>query len=447
MNAYRLRDAVDKLERSLLLDHSLAEASISRAMAFAKLGERENLQIELARADSLTGIIGEENRRMLAELRLSEFEKSRFRAMRDSLLTQLERGSPRNINVLVAQANDARNSKDELAQEQAWLRILEVDPNYADSYNMLGYMELNRGNYDQAIEYMKKYAFLAPDLANPHDSLGEVLMVLGRYEEAEAEFRTAVTMQEDFYHSLINLGKTYLARGQLRRGLDILEKVRGQVAGSDLELRVDQEIVKTYLSAGLDRELERMTAQYIDRYPKDVFSCLLRGVRLAQIGQAEQGKAVMDSSLASWRQSDAYRLYVKARQGIDGAGYQFEALAADAVGNPAVAAWNWQRAIEQMSDMAPHELWFLHYRLAKAQLAQGDAAAALAGITPLLATNPRLINVLVLKVKCHLALDQEDQARATLEQLQWSISKSDEDFPARTAAAVLQARFAAQSGS
>ena len=66
---------------------------------------------------------------------------------------------------------------------------------------MLGYLELNRGNYDQAIEYMQKYAFLAPDLANPHDSLGEVLMTIGRYEEAEQEFRAAVRMQPDFYHS------------------------------------------------------------------------------------------------------------------------------------------------------------------------------------------------------------------------------------------------------
>ena len=111
---------------------------------------------------------------------------------------------------------------------RAWLHILEVDPNYASSYNNLGYLELYRGNYDKAIEYKQKYAFLAPDVANPHDSLGEVLMVLGRYEEAEAEFRSAVKMQPDFYHSLINLGKAYIARGQLKMGLKIFQKVHTQ---------------------------------------------------------------------------------------------------------------------------------------------------------------------------------------------------------------------------
>lgn len=49
---------------------------------------------------------------------------------------------------------------------------------------MLGYLELSRGNYELAIEHMQKYAFLAPDLANPHDSLGEVYLAIGRYEDA-----------------------------------------------------------------------------------------------------------------------------------------------------------------------------------------------------------------------------------------------------------------------
>ena len=47
--------------------------------------------------------------------------------------------------------------------------------------------------------------------------LGQVFLVLGRYEEAETKFRKSVKMQPDFYHSLINLRKTYLARGQLDR--------------------------------------------------------------------------------------------------------------------------------------------------------------------------------------------------------------------------------------
>lgn len=272
-------------------------------------------------------------------------------------------------------------------------------------------------------------------------------MALGRYEEAEAEFRTSVSMQPDFYVSLINLGKTYLARGQIKRGLDILERVRIEVAGSDLEKRVDTEIIKTFLAAGLDKELHRMSAIFIDRYPHDEMSCLLRGVRLTYMGDVKAGRAVMDSTMTAWRQSDSYKNYEKARQGIDSAGHQFEALLADAQDNEEVAAWNWQRAIEQNSSAPKHDLFYLHYRLAADLLATGKAEAALAEADAMLKINPRLINVLILKVKCHLALSQGDLARSTLEQLQWSISKSDQDFPARQIAAELESRIAAQAGA
>ncbi len=447
LNAFRLRAAVEKLGQCLELDPTLAEASIARTMAFYRLGERENEKMEMARADSLVLAIEDENRRMIAQLRLGTFGKSRFYCMRDSILGKLETSDPKNIHVLVALATKAGMGDDEDGYEKAWLDILNVDPNYANSYNMLGYMELNRGNYDQAIDYMQKYAFLAPDLANPHDSLGEVLMVMGRYEEAEAEFRTSVSMQPDFYHSLINLGKTYLARGQLKRGLDILEKVRVQVAGSDLEKRVDNEIVMTFLIAGLDKEMQNMSALFIQRYPEDAMSSLLRGVRLAYMGDMTKGKAVMDSTLSVWRQGDEYQKYEKARHNIDSAGYQFEALAADATNNHEAAAWNWQRAIDLSGDKAQHNEWYLQYRLAAALLAIGKTDEAMAQIMPMLETNPRVINALILKVKCHLALNQGDEARATLEQLQWSISKSDPDYPARQEAAELETRISALAGS
>jgi len=447
VNAFRLRAGVEKLAQCLALDPSLVEASIARAIAFSRLGERDNLQMELARADSLVNFITDDNRRMLAQLRLGTFGKKHFSDISDSILTRLENETPNNIHVLVARASNLGQTDDDDAYEQAWLNILEVDPNYANSYNMLGYMELNRGNYDQSIDYMQKYAFLAPNLANPHDSLGEVLMVLGRYEEAEAEFRTSVTMQPDFYYSLINLGKTYLARGQLERGLDILEKVRSQVSGSDLEKRVDHEIVSTFLVAGLDQELARMSAIFVDRYPEDSMSCLLRGIRLTYQGQYEMGKAVMDSSLLAWREDESYQYHEKAKKNIDSAGYQFEALTADIMGDYETGAKKWQLALDQDTGKAHHELWYLHYRLATDLFAMGKTAETLAIIDPMLNINPRLIHVLVLKVKCHLEENDGAAAQTVLEQLQWSISKSDAGFPARLETARLEALVLAMAGA
>ncbi len=77
----------------------------------------------------------------------------------------------------------------------------------------------------------------------------------------------------------------------------------------------------------------------------------------------------------------------------------------------------------------------------------GKIPEALSEIDALLAMNPRQIAVLVLKTKCHLDLCHGDEARAALEQLQWSISKSDADFPPRQEAAELANRLNALAGT
>lgn len=439
LHAFRLRAAVEKLGQCLDEDPALAEASISRALAFMQLGERQNMKRELARADSLAGALKDERRRLVAELRLGAMGGSRFAASRDSIYQVLKVQDPDNIYVLVAGAERAALAQDDAAVEQAWLRILEKDPNYANSYNMLGYLELNRGNYEKAIEYMQKYAFLAPDLANPHDSLGEVYLVMGRYEEAEAEFQASVKMQPDFYHSLINLGKVYLGRGEIRRGVEILEALRGHVAGSELEMRVDREIISTYLRAGLTPELDQATARFVARYPGEDATAIYRAVRLAYRGQAAQGRAVMDSSLAVWRASPRYRDKHLAQESIESTAQQYEGIVADLAGDSTRAAEAWGSALRILQASAPHhELFYLHYRLAAALRGSGHPRDALAEIDPVLKVNPRLPEVLLLKVRCHLDLGEKEAAESTLSQLEWALSKADPDLPVTAEAAALR---------
>lgn len=437
LHAFRLRAAVQKLGQALQADPALAEASISRTLAFAQLGERQNLKRELARADSLTAAVKDDHRRLLAQLRLGSVNGSRYYVMRDSVYQSLKVTDPENIYMLVAAAERAELAQDRDEVEKAWLRILAKDPNYANSYNQLGYMELNRGNYEQAIEYMQKYAFLAPDLANPHDSLGEVYLALGRYEEAEAEFVKSVTMQSDFYHSLINLGKVYLARGELRRGLDILEKLRGQVAGSELETRVDREIISTYLRAGLQDKLADATARFVAHYPDQDTAPIYRAVRLAYLGRSSEGQAVLDSTLAAKRADDVYKRYEKARQGVESTAKQFEGIAADLAGDSPRAAAAWGSALRILAPGAPrHELFYLQYRLAAALNAEGKSREALAELDAMLAINPRQPDALLLKARCHRELGEKDAAIATLQALETALAKADPDLPilAQTAA-------------
>jgi tetratricopeptide (TPR) repeat protein len=76
-------------------------------------------------------------------------------------------------------------------------KILKIDPNYVNAYNMLGYLNYYVGRYEEALASLEKYIQLCPNQANPHDSRGEILYARGEYEDALNEFREALTSTPD----------------------------------------------------------------------------------------------------------------------------------------------------------------------------------------------------------------------------------------------------------
>ncbi|MCA1582777.1 MAG: tetratricopeptide repeat protein [Acidobacteria bacterium] len=97
---------------------------------------------------------------------------------------------------------------------QIFGELLAVEPNNADAYNQIGYYYGYRGDYDRAIENLKKYQFMAPDQANPYDSLGEIQAYSGRYDEAIANCRKALALKSDFFESFNHMGVAYEGKGE-----------------------------------------------------------------------------------------------------------------------------------------------------------------------------------------------------------------------------------------
>ncbi len=439
VQAFKFTEGIKNLEAALELDSSLAEAAIPLAMAYARKGWSDKYKPALARADSLTARIDDDNRRMLAQMRLGLRHSSRFSGMIDSLMTRLKKEQPNNIHVMTAVA-ERYGAKMEFDKEyQAWHSILDKNPNFAEAYNRLGYIELNRGNYLQAIEHMKKYAFLAPNLANPHDSLGDVLTVMGDYEEAAREYRTSVAVQPEFYTSYINLGKTYLYRGMIKSGLEIMDQVHEMVAGTTLGRKVDQELLTTYLAMDMLPEVGQMTQTFLERYPDDEMAEYFQAIRLAHLGQWRKSQALRDSCFTYWRSQDFYRNNQTARHNIDLAEKRFEAYVADLADQPSTRVRKWNILVDGMIGALPlHHQFHARVKLACAYLDNGEPEKSREQLRPILEVNNRLVPALVLAVKTDLALRDAKQARLALEQLKWSIQQSDEDYVGRSQAARLE---------
>ncbi len=168
-------------------------------------------------------------------------------------------------------------ASEEVAQgntEQAtrtFAQLLAIDPNNASAYNQIGYYYAYHGEYDKAIENLKRYQFLAPDQANPYDSMGEIQANLGRYDDAIANLNRALAIKPDFDPAYQHLGVAYEGKGDYAKAIECYEKAAANAVVDGLRA--------AYLTAALhaafwlqDRaQTERLIAE-IERLPKNPFS-------------------------------------------------------------------------------------------------------------------------------------------------------------------------------
>jgi len=105
-------------------------------------------------------------------------------------------------------------------------RALELNPDLVEAYNYLGYVFASQGMSDEGVEAARKFIKLRPEEANAHDSLGEVLLLLGRNLEAEAEFARALEMNPHFWMSSAGLAYARFYRGAPAGGLAALAQAQ-----------------------------------------------------------------------------------------------------------------------------------------------------------------------------------------------------------------------------
>ncbi|HEV7366694.1 MAG TPA: tetratricopeptide repeat protein [Gemmatimonadales bacterium] len=92
-------------------------------------------------------------------------------------------------------------------------KSVELAPDYAPAYNLLGYAHRQAGQPGEAEQAFKKYIELIPTDPNPYDSYAELLMKLGRFEESVAMYRKALATDQNFSPSRIGVATNMMYRG------------------------------------------------------------------------------------------------------------------------------------------------------------------------------------------------------------------------------------------
>jgi tetratricopeptide (TPR) repeat protein len=167
------------------------------------------------------------------------------------------------------------------------LAILKKEPNHAPSYNLLAYAYFYNGDHKKALEYIDKYTSLAPDQANPHDSHGELLLDMGRYDEALTQFRMADSIKPGLYFVVAHIGDTYAAQGMYRDAIGAYLKSREISPSARLKTNMDGNIAICYMLNGQPEKGVGILKEAITKVPDDLRCNGLLGAIYAEQGKME----------------------------------------------------------------------------------------------------------------------------------------------------------------
>lgn len=102
----------------------------------------------------------------------------------------------------------------DLATAEARIALaIEYSPRFTEAWVNLGYVELERGDFERARRDFVKARSLNPDLPAPHHALGLLADRRDRAEEAEKHYRHALKVDPGFVASRANLARRLFRRG------------------------------------------------------------------------------------------------------------------------------------------------------------------------------------------------------------------------------------------
>jgi Flp pilus assembly protein TadD len=107
--------------------------------------------------------------------------------------------------------------------KEIYLLVLEREPTNAEALSQLGICTVCLGYVPLGVQAMTQAVALQPQAPKLRSSLGEILRLLGRHAEAEAQFRWSLQLNPSDAGVLSVLGLTVAQQGRLAEGLQVCQ--------------------------------------------------------------------------------------------------------------------------------------------------------------------------------------------------------------------------------
>lgn len=288
----QFRKAID-LDPEFALAHAYLGQSTPGSSGLRELERAAALSKELPPAE-----------RLLIEAMLAQRQGAEEAAR--GLWRQLAEIAPRDWRIQQAWgerlAGDRRWAGAAVALQQA----IALNSAAGPAYNTLGYVFLNTGKLEPAIEAFRKYVEAMPREPNARDSLGEALMSAGRLDEAEAAFREAAAISPQFWMAYAGVAQTKFLRGDWGGGRAALAEARKAAPRLSDKLDVDTMLAWSQAASGdvegalaTFRAVEAAAGENLD--VTRATAPLQRAIVLNESGRREEAAPLIAEALESAR--------------------------------------------------------------------------------------------------------------------------------------------------
>ncbi len=176
-------------------------------------------------------------------------------------------------------------------------KATEIDPGYASAFNLLGYAYRQNVNYPEAEKAFQRYIALIPKDPNPYDSYAELLLKMGRFDDAIVQYRKALEIDPNFLNAHQGIGMALLYQGKPDQALAEIANI-ARKARTDGERRTGMFAANVvHIDNGkLAKALEDAQKQYtLGEKTNDVgamaFDKGLMGTILLEMGKPDRAKA------------------------------------------------------------------------------------------------------------------------------------------------------------
>jgi tetratricopeptide (TPR) repeat protein len=213
----RGQEARAHFERAVAADPDFALARLALAQ---NQPSAKGFFDELARAVALAPKVSEGERLMILAADAGG-KGDNERATR--LLEELVAKYPRDERALVLLGGAHFGAQRYPQAIAAYERAAAIAPGFSQIYNQLGYSYRFSDQPEKAEAPFRKYIEVLPGDPNPYDSYAELLLELGRYDEAIGSYRKALALRSDFVNSRFGIATALDLSGrgaEARRELD-----------------------------------------------------------------------------------------------------------------------------------------------------------------------------------------------------------------------------------